>query len=516
MVHAKRTTRTTGATGENLVSNALMQCLDWIPRKEELDEGIDFNVEIPADPPHPGRRFLTQVKTKSRFSDRKDGSWTVAIRGAIARKYRSLREPVFLFAVDLQRNEIRWANMLAALQVAPELRTFTLRPAHILKPDTACELRSAVLAAFDEADDQYHPPLQAVRYRAQKLEGLNPGFTVKGAVVDGIERYEFGLRSGGALRVTLKTRTSAAAKMLQEAHDFGSRAELTVRSEDITGLPALPHPRMGESLLRIEAQSRRFRLGMTSRSGDGSPLIGLEFDAELSRGAVGWEVRSADPSWPFMFRVTVSDQEHEGQFVFLWDDRPWEGQPLAQLPGLVPLQKLAAMLSRPGTLVFDWIDFGERHTMMSLVIQPECGESLKGTLDRFAFYRQVAELCRSLSFDAVYRAEDALTETQFQNLTLAFQLLQQSPIPFNGQRYPIIPTEEGKLALRASNPVSLTLQMSLELSHGQTVLGRMPVRSIVHKFTVSDNPDGILIVEANEADLMWDREEQKMLGAPSA
>jgi hypothetical protein len=289
MVHAKRTTRTTGATGENLVSNALMQCLDWIPRKEELDEGIDFNVEIPAHPPHPGRRFLTQVKTKSRFSDRKDGSWTVTIRSAIARKYRSLREPVFLFAVDLQRNEIRWANMLAALQVAPELRTFTLRPAHILKPDTACELRSAVLAAFDEADDKYHPPLQAVRYRALKLEGLNPGFTVKGAVV----------------------------------------------------------------------------------------------------------------------------------------------------------------------------------------------------------------------------AEDALTKTQFQNLTLAFQLLQQSPIPFNGQRYPIIPTEEGTLALRASNPVSLTLQMSLELSHGQAVLGRMPVRSIVHKFTVSDNPDGILIVEANEADLMWDREEQK-------
>jgi hypothetical protein len=63
-----------------------MQCLDWIARKEELDEGIDFNVEIPADSTHPGRRFLAHVKTKSRFSDRKDSSWTVTIRGAIARK----------------------------------------------------------------------------------------------------------------------------------------------------------------------------------------------------------------------------------------------------------------------------------------------------------------------------------------------------------------------------------------------------------------------------------------------
>jgi hypothetical protein len=68
------------------------------------------------------------VKTKSRFSDRKDGSWTVTIRGAIARKYRSLREPVFLFAVDLQRNEIRWANMLAALQVAPRAEDLYAAP----------------------------------------------------------------------------------------------------------------------------------------------------------------------------------------------------------------------------------------------------------------------------------------------------------------------------------------------------------------------------------------------------
>ena len=67
-------------------------------------------------------------------------------------------------------------------------------------------------------------------------------------------------------------------------------------------------------------------------------------------------------------------------------------------------------------------------------------------------------------------------------------------------------------SLRGSSPVSLALQMSLELSPGQTDLGRMPVRSTIHKFTLNDKPDGILIVEANEADLAWDREEQKMAG----
>lgn len=512
MVAAKRNTRATGATGENLVSNGLMQYLDWTPRKEELDEGIDFNVEIPADPPHPGRRFLAQVKTKSRFVERKDGSWTVTIRGAIARKYRSLREPVFLFAVDLQRNEIRWLDLLAALLIDPERRTFVLPPNHVLGPDTASELRSAVFAAFADVDDKYHPPSKALRYREKKLEGMNPGFTVKGAIVDGMERYEFGLREGQAHKFTLKTRSETAAKMLQDAHNFGSRAELEVQSEDVTGLPSLLHPRTGPSVLRIEARSRRFRLSLTSRPLGEHPSMSIELDAELARGAVGWEVRSADSSCPLEFRVTVADQEPDVHCVFSWDDSSWKGRPLAQLPGLFPAQKLAAIFSRPGTVLFDWVDYGERQTMMSLAVHPEPDEELKGMLYRFDFYAHLAQLCRALSFDAAYRTEDTLTEAQFEALTLAFELTRRSSIPFNGQRYPLVATEEGKVALRAST-VSLMLEMTLELGHGQTVLGRIPVKSTVRKFTLHDSPDGALIVEASEADLTWVRDEQ---GTPAS
>lgn len=507
MSRATRRTRATGATGENLVSIALREHMDWIPRKDEFDEGIDLNVEVPSDPTRPGRRFLAQVKTRTQFRDRRDGSWAVTIRGAVARKYRTLREPVFLFAVDLQRNEIRWANVTCALKAHPDERTFGLNSAHVLKPETAYKLRSAVFDAFDESDDQHHPPLEALRYRQNKLESLNPNFTVKGAIVDGVERYEFGLRQGESHRVRLKTRTEEAARMLQDAHDFGSRVELALKSEDITGLPTLWNPTVGGFLLKIEARSKRFRLGLTSTPLDDAPALSLELDAELARGAVGWEVRTADPACPFEFRVMISDPGLEGRFEFRWNDHPWEGKLLAQLPGLKSLQRLTSMLSRPGTLTFDWVDSCERHLMTSLVVQPESNEYLKGILQRIEFYRQVAELCRGLGFHSVYHTGDVLTENQFQNLELAFLLLPGKPIPFNGYRYPVVPNDEGRRGLHASAPVSLILQMTLELTHGQTRLGSMPVRSDIRKFTAIDNPDGTMTVEANEADLKWDQEE---------
>jgi len=53
MAQSTCTTSRTGAIGEDLVSIALMRFLNWTPRKEERDEGIDHNVEIPPDAGHP-------------------------------------------------------------------------------------------------------------------------------------------------------------------------------------------------------------------------------------------------------------------------------------------------------------------------------------------------------------------------------------------------------------------------------------------------------------------------------
>jgi hypothetical protein len=407
------------------------------------------------------------------------------------------------------RTEMRWADISAALNDEPEQKTFTLVSAHALNAENADELRSAVYKAFSEADDQWHPPLKALRYREEKLQGLNPAFTVKGAILDGTEQFQFALRPGKTHRIAWKTRTEADAEIMKEAHDFGSRAELTVRTEDIIGLPVFSQPPDGESSLTLQALSRRFRLGLTSQPLDGGPSHGIELDAELARGAIGWEIRSAEAACPFAFRTVFSDQSAEARFVFSWDDRLWEGRPYAQLPGLVPARKLATVLSQAGTVVFDYIDYGDRHQLISFELESESNEAVKRILDRFEFYSGVAELCRSLGSGAFFRGEDTLDETQFRHLTLAFRLLGQSPIPFNGQRYLLELHKEGRRLLAGPGELALKFQMSLALSHGQSALGVMPVISNIRKFAVIKSSERAIVIEASEADLMWDCGDQQ-------
>jgi len=48
--------------GENVVKNAFFEILQWVPRTDDLDDGIDLNVEIPPQETRPNERFLVQVR----------------------------------------------------------------------------------------------------------------------------------------------------------------------------------------------------------------------------------------------------------------------------------------------------------------------------------------------------------------------------------------------------------------------------------------------------------------------
>jgi hypothetical protein len=102
--------------GEYLVKIAFAKILEWVARKDSPDDGIDLNVEIPAEGKYPNERFLVQVKTASVVKTRSDGSWPASVRASALRKYKRSRHAVFLFGVDLQSEEIRWID-LAALRI---------------------------------------------------------------------------------------------------------------------------------------------------------------------------------------------------------------------------------------------------------------------------------------------------------------------------------------------------------------------------------------------------------------
>ena len=60
--------------GENLVKNAFLEILQWVPRTDDPDDGIDMSVEIPAQDKRPCERFLVQVKTASAIKSLRNGA----------------------------------------------------------------------------------------------------------------------------------------------------------------------------------------------------------------------------------------------------------------------------------------------------------------------------------------------------------------------------------------------------------------------------------------------------------
>ena len=174
-----RSTSQIGELGENIVANAIMELLRWQPRKDPTDDGIDHNVEIPAEGDMPSVRFLIQVKTEEFLRPKRTGHWSIRFKRDALNKYSKSRHAVFGFKVDLATGAIRWLDVLAAIKARPDAMTFDLPPSQVFDISTAGTFARAVRVAIAELDDKYHPPAKALDYRAKRFEALDPRFEVK-------------------------------------------------------------------------------------------------------------------------------------------------------------------------------------------------------------------------------------------------------------------------------------------------------------------------------------------------
>ncbi len=57
MPNGGRRTDLIGDRGESLVKNAFLEILQWVPRTDDHDDGIDLSVEIPSQDDRPSGAF---------------------------------------------------------------------------------------------------------------------------------------------------------------------------------------------------------------------------------------------------------------------------------------------------------------------------------------------------------------------------------------------------------------------------------------------------------------------------
>jgi len=355
-----RSTDLIAERGENLVKNAFLEILQWVPRTDDPDDGIDLSVEIPSYDGRPTERFLVQVKTASAISPLRNGAWSASIARSAARKYQRSRHPVFLFRVDLKSQEIRWLDLSDALRSQPKRLTFSLPADQKLDRASAEAFRAAVRRSIEAQDDRHHPPAQALAYRAQQFAAKDPRLTVRGEIVDGLERYTFTAKEAFRGRIKVLPRTRTDAKRLIEAHAYGSKAQIKLKSFRIEGSPALEHEGSSEAHLTIEPRARKFRLGIAASRHDGSSAgTPIELDAQLARGSRGWEVRSADPECPLELVLKLdTEEDNKNRITVDIQFERWDGRPFAQLPIVEQLAALAGCIAQRGRLIFECIEYG--------------------------------------------------------------------------------------------------------------------------------------------------------------
>jgi hypothetical protein len=492
--------RNTGRTdliaerGENLVKIGFAKILQWVARKDSPDDGIDLNVEIPAEGTYPSERFLVQVKTASVVKPRSNGSWPASVRTAALRKYKRSRHAVFLFAVDLNSEEIRWTDLADALRREPARRTFLLPITHKFDQQTIDIFRHAVRSAIEVQNDSHHPPAQALAYRARQLEAKDPRFTVRGEIIGGVERYTRTVKPGFAPKVKFVPLTKADAKRLGEAVEFGSAAKIKLKSIQIDGLPALTDDETRDSFIKIEPKSRGLRLAITSHLGvGGSEKSYLELDAKVARGVRGFEVRSDDLACPFQFVLKLKPAQSSCAFTIEIHYEKWNGRPFTRLPLIDQILAIARCFSETGRLTFEVIDYGERREVLSAHTEANRSAKFKQTIIYLQLLRKVSQICRQIGSVATYSDADILDIEQVKSLELAYYLLtEKASITLTAQTYTVNPSPDGRTVLLASEPGAVLVCMPMHLHFGKTRIGNIPVRVTINDFVAVDNTDGTI------------------------
>jgi hypothetical protein len=487
--------------GENVVKNAFAEILQWVARKDYPDDGIDLNVEIPADGTYPAERVLVQVKTAGRIKPRKDGSWPASVRGSALRKYKRSRHAVFLFVVDLASDEIRWIDLLDILRQTPDQRTFVLPAAQKFDEPAAGTFRQAVRSAIDTQNDRHHPPGQALVYRAQQVEAQDPRFAVRGEIVGGLERYTLTPKPGFAPKVKIVPRTRADSRRLDDAMEFGSTAEIKLKNFELDGGRAFTEGETREALLKIEPKSQRFRVAITSHLGvDGSEKSHLELNARVARGLRGFEIRSDDPACPFQFVLKLDSAQSSCAFAIEIHYEQWNGQPFTKLPLLDQILALARCFAEPSRLLFELIDYGERRELLSTHTASSKSKQFKQTVSYLKFLRKVSRVCRQIGSRATYSNTEIHDIAQGTSLELAYSLVEGAAIPVEPRTYVVSPQPKGRPVLLASEqPRPLIVRMPMHLHFGKTQIGEMPVRVAINDYTVVENSDGSISLRPKSA-----------------
>lgn len=388
----------TGELGEAKV-RPIFLAWGWIPRKDNPDRGIDFNVDVPAGSGRPQERFLVQVKTSKDRKATPDGSWSIRVGGDTLARYEQSRHPVFLVGVNLKNNECRWLDLTLQLKLATgngirRGRSFRLPQEHRFDELTRGGLDEAVVAAFRRHDDQFHPPAEALKYRAEQLQAKDPRFQVTASLVGGETVYEIFAREPVSVNFKLVLEQPEDKEALADSIKYGLPAKVNPTSAEMTGSALFQDQQARTIALSQTPQRMRLILGWMASDDSASFVCALEGDAEATRGISGGAVRFTDPLIPFQASIRFDAQTMRASFTFNISTTQWVGQDVRELSYFKGVHQLLRNAIECRNLAFAGRHLGEPSPATRFPLDEEVLETLISACRWFNTIDCLMVICR--------------------------------------------------------------------------------------------------------------------------
>lgn len=395
-----RSAKKTGRKAERIFAD-LLDDWDWIARKDDPDEGIDFNVEVPASPEGPAFRFLVQVKGSEQMKRRSDGSWSVRISRKRLREYREHRLPVFVIGVDRSSKHVLWETVDAPEIEAPPKNgrrgshvSLRLPPSQKLQATISDEFRMAVVRAMERRDDKHHPPALALEIRRRIKEEIDPRFQVGASILNGREQYTFSARQPVDLAMRFSVSGREDAEALRDMMRFGTPASVRTSAFKMNGSP-LFEGLSGEGVLTLMSKREPVRLciGYRRRSGY---VWSFDETAEMFSGLEGGVANIRVPACPLEISLKVDVAQSNAALTYTVTYGAWEGADIRSLPYLSPIRDFFEGTLKSGSIEIAMRKQGETTRLTSVAIRKE----------RKAF-RQLAEVFEAIgALQKICKASD--------------------------------------------------------------------------------------------------------------
>lgn len=340
--------RLIGRQGEN-IAKVLLENLELTPRKDEVDDGEDFWIELSREDGL-WERIGVQVKASESYRPSANGSWKVKIKASRVTRYRQAAHPIVVLAVNVKTNEIRWAAF--SEDVGERGISLSMPPDSALTYSDGEAFRKALRNLLAAHHAMVNPPSRTLLQQEASLRDLDYNIDVKLTASREGTKVELGISFETTPVEIAGDPVGDVAASWAEAWRYGTPTTLTWKNARLAGSPLLEALTDAPQLsIEVPANGGAETIRIGWRGADETDHWAITTLGWKSMGAHGVLVRLDSPTLPLHFegRWPLEPGPPDVQFALCLD--PWTDAPFARLPYWDGTWSLIEALARGKALI---------------------------------------------------------------------------------------------------------------------------------------------------------------------